>query len=273
MRQIDLDFDPSRVPQRWYADDLFLSLFFDSLSLLFPDGERFFVDSVRRFRSNLTDPTLLADVTGFIGQEAMHGRAHRAFNDTLAAQGLDLAPRLRELRRLLDVARRILSPRAQLAVTCALEHFTAILAEQLLRRPDHRAAIDPSVRPLWLWHAYEESEHKSVAFDVYRTVGGTYALRIAIMLLTTVIFFAEVLNVHLRLLFAHRLLFLPRAWRAGLGWLLVRPGLLRRLVPAYFDYYRPTFHPSDRDTRALLDTWRTRLFDDAGALLATAGAA
>src|SRR5690606_41942592 len=52
--------------------------------------------------------------------------------------------------------------------TCALEHFTAMLAETILEHPEMLEGMDERVLPLWLWHAVEESEHKSVAFDVYQ---------------------------------------------------------------------------------------------------------
>ena len=267
-RRVDFDFDPTTVPIDWYRDDAHLTTLWDSLSLLFPEGERFFVESVRRYRERVEDPELRAAIETFIGQEAMHGRSHRAFNDMLRARGLGGVSEEAErgLKRLLVLARRTLSGRAQLAVTCALEHYTAILAEQLLAQADHRDAGHESVRPLWIWHALEESEHKAVAFDVYRSVGGSYALRIGIMLLTSVFFFGETANVHVRFLRARRELWNLRGWVGSLMYFWVRPGLLRQLVPAYLDYFRPGFHPDDRNTRALLETWRERLFGAQGTL-------
>jgi predicted metal-dependent hydrolase len=267
-RRVDFDFDPHVVPLDWYRGDAHLTTFWDALSLLFPEGERFFVESVRRYRERIEDPELRAAIEGFIGQEAMHGRSHRAFNDMLRARGLgDVSERAeQQLRRLLGLARRRLSGRAQLAVTCALEHYTAILAEQLLAQADHRDAGHQSVRPLWIWHALEESEHKSVAFDVYRAVGGSYAMRVGIMLLTSAFFFGEVANVHTRFLRARGQAGNLRGWAGAFGYLWVRPGILRQLAPAYLDYFRPGFHPDDRDTASLLETWRERLFGAQGTL-------
>jgi len=267
MRRVDFDFDPRAVPRDWYRGDAHLTTFWNALSLLFPEGERFFVESVRRFRDGIDDPSQRAAIDGFIGQEAMHGRAHRAFNDMVrqrhAAASADAEA---ELRLLLASARRTLSPKAQLAVTCALEHFTAILAEQLLQRDDHRDSGHPSVQPLWTWHALEESEHKAVAYDVYKSVGGTYPLRVAIMLLTTAIFFGEVGRVHVRFLRADGELGNVRGWLRAMNYFWLRPGLFRKLAPAYLDYFRPGFHPGDRDTTSLLATWRERLFGQEGEL-------
>src|SRR5215468_11230379 len=102
VRKVDFDFQPSAVPRRWLHDDLFLSLFNDALSLLFPEGERFFVESVKRYKPEIDDPDLLERVAAFCGQEAMHGTQHRAFNEMLKAQGFESISRLeRHLARLL----------------------------------------------------------------------------------------------------------------------------------------------------------------------------
>src|SRR4051794_34073227 len=112
-RDVDLPFDPATVPRDWVNGDTFATTFLAALSLLFPEGERFFVDSVKHHRDRVTDPALTADVLGFIGQEAMHGRAHRAFNTMLVAQGMTSAPHVdARLRRFLKVVRRVLSPRS-----------------------------------------------------------------------------------------------------------------------------------------------------------------
>ncbi|MGD0524092.1 MAG: metal-dependent hydrolase [Polyangiaceae bacterium] len=266
-RRIDFAFDPAAVPRDWYRGDAHLTTFWNALSLLFPEGERFFVEAVRRFRDRIDDPAQLAAIDGFVAQEAMHGRAHRLFNDMLRQRDLAVsADAEAQLRRLLAFARRTLSPKGQLAVTCALEHFTAILAEQLLQRDDHRDSGHASVQPLWTWHALEESEHKAVAYDVYEAVGGTYGMRVGLMLVTTAIFFAETANVHVKFLRADRELWNARGWAHAMDYLWVRPGLFRKLVPAYFDYFRPGFHPEDRDTASLLATWRERLFGRDGEL-------
>ena len=266
-RNVELDFDPTRVPRDWYGGDPFTSTHLDALSLLFPEGERFFVDSVKHFRDLLEDPELRERVAGFIGQEAMHGKEHRAFNEMMVGHGYAAAPEVDAwLRGFLRLVRKVLPRKSQLAVTCALEHFTAIMAEQLLRDERMREPMHDAIRPLWTWHALEESEHKAVAFDVYRAVGGGYARRVSIMLLTTVIFFAVTAWVQTRLLWARGVLFRPWRWLRGAARLWIWPGYFARMLPAYLDYFRPRFHPDDRDTAALLDEWRERLFGAGGAL-------
>ena len=266
-RDPELALDAATIPRDWCHGDSYQTTFLAALSLLFPEGERFFVDSVKRHRAHATDPALAQDVAGFIGQEAMHGKAHRELNDLFVAHGLTSAPRIdTALRRFLHGVRARQPALSQLAATCALEHFTAMLAEALLGDPRMRAELDESVRVLWLWHALEEAEHKAVAFDVYRAAGGGYGRRVAIMALTTVVFFAAHALAHARLMADRRILLRPWTWARGLARFWIWPGYFTRLVPAYLAYFRPGFHPDDRDTRVLLAQWRAALFGPGGAL-------
>ena len=266
-RDVDFGFDPETVPRDWCHDDPFQTTFLNALSLLFPEGEKFFVESVKQHKQYVTTSELAEQVKGFIGQEAMHGKEHRAFNELLVSHGYGVAPKVDlRLRGFFKIVRKVLSPKSQLAATCALEHFTAMLAESLLRDERMRNEIDESVRGLWLWHALEESEHKAVAFDVYRAANGGYVRRSAIMLLTTVVFFAVQMLTHARLMATRGILFRPWRWLRGIGRMFVWPGHMTRLVPAYLAYFRPSFHPDDRDTRALLTEWEARLFGSEGQL-------
>jgi predicted metal-dependent hydrolase len=267
MRRLDFAFDPAAVPTAWYAGEEHPSAFLSALSLLFPEGEKFFVDSVRRYADRIDDPELRAAVDGFVGQEAVHGKEHRAFNALLRDRDYSVAGRAEdELRALLAQAKQDLRAPGRLAVTCALEHFTAILAEQLLRDERTLDRFHPSVRGLWMWHALEETEHKAVAFDVYQTIGGGYARRAGMMAVTTAIFFTQVFRIHFAFLRERRSLGSVRGWLALANLLFGRPGMLRKAFPAYLAYYLPGFHPNDRDARSLVETWKARLFGPTGEL-------
>lgn len=266
-RRLDFDFDPEAIPKDYYADDPIKSLVMTALSIVFPEGERFFVDSVMHYKDRITDPELASAVKGFVAQEGMHSRAHAAFNAMARAQGLEVADELEQKVKWLLRARKKTAPHAaRLAVTCALEHFTAILAEQLLSDQDHRESLHPSVRDLWVWHALEESEHKAVAFDVFQQVSGSYALRARVMVIATGFFVGFITYSHFRLLSARGLLGDVGGQLRCFDYLWVRRGLFRRLIPAYLQYFRPSFHPNDRDTTALLRSWRERLFGETGTL-------
>ncbi len=265
-RNVDFGLSAQTIPRDWCHDDAYQTSFLNALSLLFPEGEKFFVDSVKQLRDRA--PELEREIIGFIGQEAMHGKEHRALNDLIVEHGYTSAPAVdATLRRFLKLVRRALPPKSQLAVTCALEHFTAMLAESLLTDERMRQDIHPAVRDLWTWHALEEAEHKAVAFDVYRAAGGGYVRRAAIMLLTTAIFFAAQAIAHARLMIDRKILWKPWTWIRGAVRFWISPGYLTRLVPAYLAYFRPSFHPNDRDTEAVLASWREQLFGEAGALV------
>jgi hypothetical protein len=148
---------------------------------------------------------------------------------------------------------------SQLAVTCALEHFTALMADCLLSKPALLAGAHPVMSALWRWHAAEENEHKAVAFDVYRAAGGNYAGRITAMIGATLIFWTKVAEQQIRLMWADRILFSFREWVSLLGFLFVDPGGLRGLLGPYLQYFRPSFHPWDHDNRALLEAWKAEL--------------
>jgi uncharacterized protein len=272
-RKLDFEFDPGRLPLDFYAGDPALSLVMTALSIVFPEGERFFVDSVMHYRDRAFCPDLSAAIKGFAAQEGMHSRAHAAFNAMARSQGLAVAEDLeRRVRKLLRFRRKTAPAAARLAVTCALEHFTAILAEQLLTDEAHRDALDPQIRDLWVWHALEESEHKAVAFDVFQEVSGSYALRVRVMIIVTLFFIGFISYSHVRLLDARGLLNARNVART-LDYLWLRPGLFRRLVPQYLAYFQPGFHPNDRDVTALLADWRERLFGREGTLRAALDAA
>ena len=256
------------VPRHFAADgDLILSHFAASLSALFPDGEDFFVRSVRHFRDQITDPELKRQVAGFIGQEAMHGREHRAFNERLDQLGYPARRVERLTKRGLALYERLAPAESSLAVTAALEHFTATLAELLLSSEETRALFgDPRVRDLFLWHALEESEHKAVAFDVYRAVGGTERMRVMTMQVIRFSFVA-VLAVSM----ASAMAVDPATYRSGSlrrSWATFRrsPLVTRQLWAQLRDYTRPGFHPDDRDATALVAQWRDVLFGEEGTL-------
>lgn len=267
-RRISFEASLRGVPRHFAADgDLVLSHVAACLSAVFPDGEDFFVRSVRHFRDQVTDPDLKRQVAGFIGQEAMHGREHRGFNRRLAELGYPTRLLERITERGLATGERLVGPKASLAVTAALEHFTATLAELVLRDEDTRHLFGHGeVQHLFLWHALEESEHKAVAFDVYRAVGGTEAMRRATMNLVTVAFVGGIaLAVGMSLLGdrdTYRVGRLVRSLRS----LWRSPIVSRELWRELRAYNQRGFHPDDRDATQLVEAWRAELFGPTGTL-------
>ena len=247
--------------------DLMLSHLAAALSAVFPDGEDFFVRSVRHFRNDITDPDLKRQVAGFIGQEALHGREHRMLNDHLAKLGYPTKTFERLTKKGLSLRERIMSPRSNLAATAALEHFTATLAELVLSSAETRALFGhDGVRSLFLWHALEESEHKAVAFDVYRAVGGSERTRVVTMKAMRISFVVGmVLQMAVSLAMdkaTYRPGNLRKSWRRFWSSPVMNKAVWRQLC----DYDRRDFHPDDRDTTALVEQWREELFGSNGSL-------
>jgi predicted metal-dependent hydrolase len=257
------------LPKHFAAGgDIVMSHVLAVLSSVFPDGEDYFVRSVEAARDDIDDPALLADVDGFIGQESWHGREHRVLNERLGELGYPTGAIGAYVRWLFHTRERFRNRRLHLGFTAALEHYTATLAETLLRDADARDEIGhDGVRSLLLWHALEEAEHKAVAFDVYRRVGGTEAMRMATMWLTHLLFVLETsiwTGISLALdgdARRHPARVLRSAWRLRRS-PFTRPEPVRQL----FQYTRRGFHPNDRDTRELITAWRSKLFGPSGDL-------
>jgi predicted metal-dependent hydrolase len=267
-RRIALEDTFGEVPRHFAVDgDLVLSHFAAALSAVFPDGEDYFVRSVRRFRDQISDPDLKRQVTGFIGQEAMHGREHRAFNERLDEVGYPTKRVEWLTKRGLALREKVMSAKSNLAATAALEHFTATLAELVLSSEETRDLFgNQAVKDLFLWHALEESEHKAVAFDVYKAVGGGERMRVVTM---NVFRYAFIIGMGAQIfmsLLTDRATYkrgnLRRSWKRFRR----SPMMSRSVWVQLRDYNRPDFHPDDSDTTQLVTRWREELFGEHGTL-------
>lgn len=244
---------PADMPRYWWDNDPAKTLLLAALSSGFPPGERFFIDSVRYYQDRITDPELQQAIRGFIGQEAHHSREHKALNGFLEDRGINLGRLEREIQVFMDWMRNNLSPERQLAHTVAVEHFTALMAEEFLLKYDALDEMDPHMAPIWAWHAIEESEHKAVAFDVYKTVGGSEFVRATEMLFVSVVF-PVFTTVHLvQLMKADGQLGNFRSWGKALNYMWGKPGVFRKLLPSYLKFYSPRFHPWNNDARDLVE--------------------
>jgi predicted metal-dependent hydrolase len=246
------DTPPSRL---WLGGDPIGTAFFNALSASFPQGERFFMDAVRHYRGAV-DPTLGEQIRAFTAQEAVHSREHLVFNNAVAAYGADFSRIDAYLKSRFDFGRS-LPALNQLCATIALEHFTAILAHALLSRDDDLAGASTELKRMWQWHAIEEIEHKAVAFDTFLYATRRFSplrrwwIRCVSMALTTIMFF-QFITVGVREFFRRDGINNLRSWWALLGYLWVRPGIMRRAAPSYFAYYLPGFHPWRVDDRTLI---------------------
>ena len=252
----DRRFGRGAAIRRWWLNgDPIATAFYNALSVTFPKGEGYFVDSVRQFREG-TPPKLRAEINAFIKQEVIHTREHVAFNRHVVDQGYDIAPLDRDVDAALALTKGR-PPIASLAATTALEHFTAMLAHELIADPRHLAGGDPQAAALWRWHAAEEIEHKGVAYDTWLHATRDWSrarrwrVKSLVMLITTWRFFTGRTRGILELLRQDGLTG-PRIW-ARLAWYaLGNPGMARKISGVWLAYFLPGFHPWKHDDRALI---------------------
>jgi predicted metal-dependent hydrolase len=254
----NLDFTLSELPKYWFGGDPFKSRFFDALGLSFPDGEKYFIQSVRAFRDKVTDKDLQNDISDFIKQEAQHGIAHNSMNDNLESQGIPVKKMLRRIKEALDYNLNNKTPEYNLAVTVAFEHATALMAESFFSNKSTFALAHPYARALWAWHTIEEMEHREVAFEVMKQVGNVSELTRKSAFLQTifvVFYFAFVrTNAILRYDGFNR-------WERfklmtkGMNWIFGPKGFMTSNIPLILDGFKKNFHPTQHPIIAQYEVW------------------
>ena len=255
-----LAFNPARIPRQYFARSPLGSHLLTALSSTFPIGEQFFVHSVRNVRDRIEDKALQAQISAFIGQEAMHSQAHDQFNQSWRRDDYQLDSFMAWLAREDSRAKSI--PKIyQLAVTCAFEHFTAMLGEYILSHPNMVESFDAEATRLWIWHAIEESEHKAVAYDVYQAVYADVKVRRRTMLSVTSAFGSLVAYSTWRLMWQDRKnsLYSVKGMIGNVRGALLLARMAIALAPEWLEYFKTDFHPNQRDSSALLAHWRAYL--------------
>jgi predicted metal-dependent hydrolase len=246
------------VPRLWHGGRFEATAIYNALSTTFPVGEAYFVESVRAFAKG-TPPKLAEEIKGFTTQEVIHSREHAAFNRRATESGYDLTKLEQRVEERLAVA-RARAPVANVAATMALEHFTAILAHQLLADPSHLDGAEPETAELWRWHACEEIEHKGVAYDTWLWATRDWSrwkrwkVKAKVMLYVTRNFLVDRTTGALELMRQDGVTG-PRAWRLLLWYLWVKPGMFRKIAGAWLKFFLPGFHPWNEDDRHLLSAY------------------
>lgn len=244
----------------WHGGDPFATAFYNALSVTFPKGEAFFVESVKAFRDG-TPERLAREIRAFTVQEVMHSREHVAFNRRVVDAGYDVAPLDAKVEEGLALTKD--RPKiANLVVTMALEHFTAILAQQLISNPKHLTGADAESTRLWKWHSAEEIEHKGVAYDTFLHATRTWSrwrrwkVKSLVMLRVTRDFTVNRIKGMIDLLAQDGI----TGWRAKWGILSYAfgsPGMFRKIAGAWARYFLPGFHPWNHDDRALIGLYES----------------
>ena len=253
-----LDFKLDEVPRFWFGGDAFRTRMFDALSLTFPDGERYFIESVRLFRDKITEPDLKQRVADFIRQEAQHGLAHDKMNQVMKDQGMPVDQFIHFLTRLFKSELKNRSPQYNIAMTAAAEHLTALMAETFYSKKETLKDAHPYVRALLAWHSIEEMEHRDVAFDVMKQVGEVpestrkFALAFTtVMMFNFTLYRANVMLEHDGFTRLERFKMVAK----GLPWFVGKKGIFSAMRSQYLDWFKKDFHPSQHPVIHQYQTW------------------
>lgn len=259
------------IPRHWLDGDAFKTRYIDAMAMTFPDGERYFIQCVRDWRDQVSDPKLAAEVKDFIYQEGQHGMVHTLYNNRLKEQGMAVDHITGKIVERLNFYRRRYSKAFNLGRTAGAEHLTAMMCHGFFGS-DMLVQADPRIRAMYAWHSIEEIEHKAVAFDVYQKVAkGSYWTRVLSMLHVSVMF-----PLYTLLIMRHLLKVDGQntwsVWFKGLWWLYGPKGLWPRLLPHYFAYFKPSFHPWKHGDLNVYEVW-SRAYQESGGDAIAAGTA
>lgn len=256
----DIHFGISEASRRhWFDNDLQKTAIVDCFSVALPEGERFFIRSLTHYTNKMSDQELADEIRGYAVQEAFHTREHLDYNKSLEALGYPVA---KMEKNICGTLRTIKSPLIRLAVTCAIEHFTAVFSFATLRNPKIFEKADMRYRRLWTWHALEELEHMAVAIDVFNDVTRDmpswkrYLLRTGAINGVAAHFFVNFMkNVGLYAR-AEGQKTGVRFWARFWWLLLVKPGFTRISLLAFLKYYIPGYNPANDRDEKLIEEWR-----------------
>ena len=258
VRRMDYQFD-NTSSKYWFKNDPILTHYLTSYSTLFPEGEAYFVRSVRQLRSLVKNPILEKDIGAFIGQEAMHSKEHHAFHASAEKYNLDPAALEKITGVTLKTLEKYFPKKWNLLLTLGVEHYTAITASYMMSEA-HKMISDDTIRNLWLWHSIEETEHKAVVFDIYQEIYGddfsAYIPRVA-MFTFSLILVNTLIHISLfSLIIKDKQMLNLKSWY---NFFTFTSKGLSNFFPKILDFYRLDFHPNHIDETSLVNLTKSKL--------------
>jgi predicted metal-dependent hydrolase len=244
---------PTSIAKHWLGGSPVRSHFFNAINLFVVSFEDFMARVMRTQLPHLKNADFARQIRGFMGQESTHSFVHAKYLQNMRDQGYQIDGYLKAAEHIFSVwFERRLGTRVSVAMIAGFEHLTALLAEIMLSSQLVRDA-EPAMKELWEWHAAEEIEHKALAFELLKATSGAYGLRLLGAALGGLVV-AGFIGVGMGMLLRQEgLLWRKRTW-ADLKSLLFGPArLATRAVSIFFEYFRPGFHPNQRDTYALAE--------------------
>ncbi len=250
-----MTFDFSGTGRFWNGGDVYRTVFFNSLSIMLPEGERFFIKVARQLLPSLKDDLLIKETRGFIAQEAAHSAQHMLYNNELRKMGYPVDRLEKFIRWQINFALKHLPLKWLAAMAASYEHYTALIGDGVLSNAKWLDGADNGFADLWRWHSVEEVEHKAVTFDLYQSTGGGYLLRSFVMLVVSLNFIINLLIIQFSFLKFDKKLLDLTMWKQSLKFIFADSGMLSKLLIKYLAYYRPGFNPWDDDNKTLIDDW------------------
>ena len=253
VRRVNFIFNKDN-PRFYYKNNPFSTHFINALHIVFPTGERFFVNSVLKHQKEITDDKLKKQVRNFCGQEGVHSAMHEKFWKILDENGYIIKGYENHIDKLLHkiIAKiEIEGTRINnidLTATVCLEHFTALFGHALFEHVELNQNIVPKdMAELFQWHAAEEIEHKNVAFDVFQKVDkDEHIKRVTLMPIVTALLYFYLGIGTMMLMYQDRkylkLTKLPKQFYDFATGLF--SDLHGDLVKEYFSFFKKDFHPS-----------------------------
>ncbi|MFV5385021.1 metal-dependent hydrolase [Acinetobacter junii] len=258
VRRMDYNFE--NTPKYWCANDPAMTHYFTGLSTLFPEGESYFVRSVRALREHAKlNEALDREISAFIGQEAMHSKEHHAFHISAQQHGLNPESLEKVTGIVLKGLEKIFSKKWNLLVTVGLEHYTAVLVVSMMETVNEYMT-DKTIRDLWLWHSVEETEHKAVAFDLYEYLYGNglnaYLPRVTIFTLSLILITGLSTIYQIVLMKRDKQLSNLKTWQNFFNFAAKQ---YKTFIPKFFEYYGYDFHPNQTNEKNLVATTKIKL--------------
>lgn len=258
VRRMDYNFE--NTPKYWCANDPAMTHYFTGLSTLFPEGESYFVRSVRALREHAKlNEALDREISAFIGQEAMHSKEHHAFHISAQQHGMNPESLEKVTGIVLKGLEKVFSKKWNLLVTVGLEHYTAVLVVSMMETVNEYMT-DKTIRDLWLWHSVEETEHKAVAFDLYEYLYGNglnaYLPRVTIFTLSLILITGLSTIYQIVLMKRDKQLSNLKTWQNFFNFAAKQ---YKTFIPKFFEYYRYDFHPNQTNEKDLVATTKIKL--------------
>lgn len=258
VRRMDYNFE--NTPKYWCANDPAMTHYFTGLSTLFPEGESYFVRSVRALREHAKlNEALDKEISAFIGQEAMDSKEHHAFHISAQQHGLNPESLEKVTGIVLKGLEKVFSKKLNLLVTVGLEHYTAVLVVSMMETVNEYMT-DKTIRDLWLWHSVEETEHKAVAFDLYEYLYGNglnaYLPRVTIFTLSLILITGLSTIYQIVLMKRDKQLSNLKTWQNFFNFAAKQ---YKTFIPKFFEYYRYDFHPNQTNEKNLVATTKIKL--------------